>query len=81
MAPQSHTLGNHLLCLMRVLMGKLCVSVQQYITHLATMCAELVLPMPGGPDSSTAFLVMSLGLACRHSSSINASYMLRLQHG
>lgn len=32
--------------------------------YLATMCAELVLPMPGGPDSSTAFLVMSLGLAC-----------------
>ena len=26
------------------------------------MVAELVLPMPGGPDSSTAFLLMSLGL-------------------
>lgn len=29
--------------------------------HLATMSAEEVLPMPGGPLSSTAFLVMSLG--------------------
>lgn len=30
--------------------------------HFAMMCAALVLPMPGGPVSSTAFLVMSLDL-------------------
>ena len=30
--------------------------------HLVMMRAELVLPMPGGPLSSTARLVMSLGL-------------------
>jgi len=31
-------------------------------TRLVMMRAELVLPMPGGPLSSTARLVMSLGL-------------------
>ena len=42
--------------------GGLAVTVCAWL-HLATMSAEEVLPMPGGPLSSTAFLVMSLGLA------------------
>ncbi len=38
---------------------------QQRTTHLATMCAALVLPMPGGPDSRMAFFFMSLGCSLR----------------
>lgn len=32
-------------------------------SHFEMMCAELVLPMPGGPLSSTAFLLKSLAFS------------------
>jgi hypothetical protein len=59
-------------CLFRVLRNPADVVCLQD-TYLATMCAELVLPMPGGPDSSTAFLPISLGLACRPQHSTNVA--------
>jgi hypothetical protein len=56
---------------------KTCTLSQPY---LATMCAELVLPIPGGPDSSTAFLVMSLGLAYASTNTGPLGYVRSCMH-